>query len=272
MREAQRNDQLKKSLLDIIGKYHEINDVLIGRVDTLVETIVDDNQLCDLKGIMSWFYELKDQIDFSVRPIPLNDVVGWGPNRGTGNIEHEKGEFFSVIGVRVSTTIRERKGGWDQPMIDQGTKSSLVGLLRKPINGIPHYLIEAKAEPGNFGTLQLSPTLQVTFSNLLRAHEGRKPNYAEYFEELAGTDGEYVDVLKEWTEIPGKIRYRQWLPEDGGRFFKKRILFKIVDLPPDKEVPLRSDNFIWLTLFQMKELLCCDNIINPHLRSLISCL
>jgi dTDP-4-dehydro-6-deoxy-alpha-D-glucopyranose 2,3-dehydratase len=264
------NRELKRTILEAIGKHHSIDDTVISRVDTLLESISDQNQFIELQEVMDWLKKRQEELEFSTEKIPLRDVKGWGPDEVTGNIEHERKEFFSVIGVRTSTMIRERPGGWDQPMVDQGTKSSLVGQLRKPFNGVPHYLIEAKAEPGNFGKLQLSPTLQVTFSNLQKAHEGRKPNYADYFEEPNGDDGEYADHYDEGSNRLGTTLYRQWLPEDGGRFYQKRILFKLVELRGGEEVPLVIENFIWLTLFQIKELLKLDNIINPHLRSIIA--
>ena len=40
----------------------------------------------------------------------------------------------------------------------------LLGLIRTKIEGLPHYLVEAKYEPGNFNSVLFSPTLQATFS------------------------------------------------------------------------------------------------------------
>ena len=62
-------------------------------------------------------------------------------------------------------------------LIQIGFDGGLSGLLRRRINGIPHYLIEAKAEPGNLDKIQNSPALQATFSNLKKAHGGRKPKF-----------------------------------------------------------------------------------------------
>ena len=51
-----------------------------------------------------------------------------------------------------------------------GYKGGIIGLIRKKINGVPHYLIKAKFEPGNFGKIQFHLPLQATYSNLERAH------------------------------------------------------------------------------------------------------
>ena len=136
-------------------------------------------------------------------------------------------------------------------MVDQGTESSIAGIVRKQFNGIPHYLLEAKFEPGNYGKVQFSPTLQVTFSNLYKAHKGRKPRYSEYFE--------YPEKYN--------ILYEHWLPEDGGRFYLKRIKNMLVEVDDDIEL---YEGFIWLTMYQIKQLLKFDNIVNPHVRSIIS--
>ena len=98
----------------------------------------------------------------------------------------------------------------------------------------------------------LSPTLQVTYDNLNKLHSGRKPLFAEYF------DGE---------DRKGVVKFEHWYPEDGGRFYKKRVKNMLVETNDVTDIP---DNFIWLNMYQLKELLKLDNIMNPHLRSIIS--
>ena len=129
----------------------------------------------------------------------------------------------------------------------------ILGLLMKKINGIPHYLLQAKAEPGNIGKLQLSPTLQATTSNLLKAHGGHKPKFAEYF------DGPKT----------AKIIYSKWQSEDGGRFHLKSNYNMIVEVDENEEVDV-PDYFIWVTLFQIKHLLKIENFVSPHVRGIIS--
>jgi oxidase EvaA len=71
-----------------------------------------------------------------------------------------------------------------------------------------HCLVEAKFEPGNYAKVLISPSLQVTYSNFFQAHGGRKPKYSEFF------DGSRQDVT---------VLYSHWMPEDGGRFYLKRV-------------------------------------------------
>ena len=69
-----------------------------------------------------------------------------------------------------------------QPILSEVDEvGGLLGLIRTKIDNLPHYLVEAKYEPGNFNKILLSPTLQATFSNINQAHKGRKPHYFEFF-------------------------------------------------------------------------------------------
>jgi oxidase EvaA len=113
--------------------------------------------------------------------------------------------------------------------------------------------LEGKFEPGNYGEIQISPTLQATYSNLNKLHGGRAPRFLEYFD---GTKN--VEIL-----------YEQWLPEDGGRFYKKRVKNMLVKIASNEEIMIPF-NFIWMTMRQIKEFLRKDNIINPHVRSIIA--
>ena len=92
----------------------------------------------------------------------------------------------------------------------------------KKINGVSHYLVQAKAEPGNIGKLQLSPTLQATTSNLLKAHGGTRPLFAEYFDEPK----------------TAKIIYGKWQSEDGGRFHLKSNFNMIVEVDENEQLQI----------------------------------
>jgi oxidase EvaA len=191
-----------------------------------------------------------------VEEIPLNQVRGWRVDEKTGDIRHESGEFFVVRGVRITDAKTREVGGWDQPMIVQvGYDGGIVGILRKRFYDIPHYLIDAKAEPGNYEKLQLSPTHQATFSNLRRAHKGRRPHFADLFESP--------------ERFPVRILYKTWLAEDGGRLHLKRNLGMLVEVEPDLPVEV-PEGFRWMSLYQLKECLKIDAWVNPHIRGIIA--
>lgn len=222
------------------------------RVNHLLECIKDTNKFHKLDEVIEWFKDKREKCTMDVKEIGINELEKWHIDEKTGNIVHDSGEFFSVIGVKVSNTSMREVIGWTQPMIYQ-KEGGILGILRKKIDGVAYYLLHAKAEPGNPGKLQLSPTLQATFSNLKRAHEGKKPRFAEYFEDPK----------------PGTIVYSKWFAEDGGRLHLKSNKNMLVETNDEIDVP---DDYIWLTMYQIKQLLKYDNLVNPHVRGIISVL
>ena len=233
---------------------YTIDDDMILRIQTMLESIRDDNQINKLDYIIDWFNKKREESDMIVEEIGINDLDKWNIDENSGNISHDSSGFFQVIGVKVSNTFDREVGkkGWTQPMIAKNP-GGILGILMKRIDGIPHYLLQAKAEPGNIGKLQLSPTLQATTSNLLKAHGGSKPLYAEYFDE----------------ENNPNIIYAKWQSEDGGRFHLKSNYNMIVEIKEDEELKI-PDSFIWVTLYQIKQLMKIENFVGPHVRGIIS--
>ena len=228
------------------------------RVECQLECLRDWSLLHSQQDVESWFRRQRETCTMQVTDIPLNEVAGWIVDPSTSNVRHESGEFFTVHGIRVMHTERREVGGrgWDQPILEQvGRDGGLLGLLRKRFRGVPHYLVEAKAEPGNYEKVQLSPTLQATFSNLKRAHAGNKPRFASYFED---PDPRLVKVL-----------YKAWLSEDGGRLHLKRNLGMLVEVPEDHPVEL-PEGFLWMSLFQIKKCLWRNAWVGPHIRGIIA--
>lgn len=113
--------------------------------------------------------------------------------------------------------------------------------------------MQAKPEPGNINTFQLSPTVQATRSNYIRLHGGKSTPYLEYF--LGGKrDHVLIDQLQS---------------EQGARFFHKRNRNIIVRLLDNEEIELKP-NFRWLTLGQIQSLAQNNNVVNMDTRSIIS--
>ena len=233
---------------------YQIDSETNSRIQTMLNSIRDDNQLYKLDYVIEWFNKKREESDMLVEEVGINDLDKWNIDGNSGNIRHESGGFFEVIGVKVSNTFDREVGkkGWTQPMIAKNP-GGILGIMMKRINGVSHYLLQAKAEPGNIGKLQLSPTLQATTSNLLKAHGGSKPLFAEYFDEPKNA----------------KIIYAKWQSEDGGRFHLKSNYNMIVEIDEqtDLEIP---DSFIWVTLFQIKQLMKIENFVGPHVRGIIS--
>lgn len=241
-----------RSVLEKNG--YNVDSEVILRIKTMIDSIRDDNQINKLDYIIKWFNKKRQESDMIVKEIGIKELDKWNVDEKTGNIIHDSKGFFQVIGVRVSNTFDREVGkeGWTQPII-ANNPGGILGILMKKINGIPHYLLQAKAEPGNIGKLQLSPTLQATTSNLLKAHGGKRPLFAEYFDERNNPN----------------IIYAKWQSEDGGRFHLKSNYNMIVEIDEDIELDI-PDSFVWVTLFQIKQLLKIENFVGPHIRGIIA--
>ena len=206
--------------------------------------------------IKNWYKKIIKESKVKIKTISLNKCKNWKVNK-KGFISHSSGSFYRVEGVRILKSFnREAKNGWDQPMFTEpGYDGGILGLLKKKINSTPHYLINAKFEPGNYNFIQLSPTVQATFSNINKAHGGREVKFFNFFKSPHKKDC--------------KIIFKQWVSEEGGRLRNKRNLAIMVEYRSNKEIEIGSD-FKWVTLSQIKELILENAVINPHLRTLVS--
>ena len=254
-------DDYKKQLQSYIKSLAGLNiDINLSerRIEHQFECLRDWSLMHDEVFVKNWFTEQRRNCLLQLEEIPLNQAKDWAIDPKTGNIEHKSGEFFSIHGLRITDSKEREVGeqGWDQPIVAQkGLNGGLLGILSKRFDGIPHYLIEAKVEPGNYDKLQLSPTLQATFSNLKMVHQGRKPHFSYFFEE------------PDANEV--KVHYQQWLSEDGGRFYLKRNMGMLIEIPDkhDLEIP---ESFIWLSMYPIKALLHENAWVNPHIRGIIA--
>lgn len=189
----------------------------------------------------------------AIERIPFRDLVKWEFDEQLGNLRHSSGKFFSIEGIQVETNF-SRVQSWNQPIINQ-PEVGFLGFIVKHLDGVPHFLMQAKMEPGNIRCIQLAPTLQATKSNYTRVHEGKSPPLLEFFRDRSEARV-IVDSLQS---------------EQGGRFLRKRNRNIVIEVPDDAAIP-GSEDFIWLTLDQIDELLQRDNVINMDARTVLSCL
>ena len=206
--------------------------------------------------IITWYKDLIKKSKIKIKTIPLSKCRNWSFNN-KGQMVHNSGSFYKVEGVRVVKSFRrEINFGWDQPMFTEpGYDGGLLGLLKTNINKSPHYLINAKFEPGNYKFIQLSPTVQATFSNIKRTHGGKSVKFLEYFTKSKKNNC--------------KIIFKQWVSEEGGRLKNKRNLGILAEYYGNNKIKFSSD-YKWVTLRQIKELILQNAMINPHLRTLVS--
>lgn len=233
---------------------HQNDEEVSFLVNQLEELIEAKRKNSDIDSIIDWLEAKRKAYHVDVKEIGLNQLEKWNSDPNSGNISHESGRFYSVIGVRVQGAKEREVPSWTQPIIKQN-ECGILGILTKKIGGIRYYLLQAKFEPGNKHLLQLSPTLQATESNLKQAHKGKKPLLAEYFE---NRDRSRVILAVESVE-------------DGGRFFLKTNKNMIVEVDEDEEINV-PDNFIWINLYQLKKLMKKDLVANSLTRSILGSL
>ena len=123
-----------------------------------------------LKEIKDWIKDSNEKINVELIQTPLYQLSSW--NYSPSKISHDSGRFFSIEGIKVKGNVDEKSIGWSQPIINQ-PEHGYLGIIVREFNGVLHFLLQAKIEPGNVNKVQLSPTLQATRSNFSRVHKGR---------------------------------------------------------------------------------------------------
>ncbi|WP_166664558.1 NDP-hexose 2,3-dehydratase family protein [Actinophytocola oryzae] len=200
-----------------------------------------------IADVLAWLSEHRARNSAELERVSLFELDNWRVHPGTGNVAHDSGRFFTIEGVRVQTDYG-LVPRWAQPIINQ-PEIGILGLLVREQDGIMQCLVQAKMEPGNIGSVQISPTVQATRSNYTRVHRGAATNYLEYFQNPRDV---IADVLQS---------------EQGARFLRKRNRNMIVEVGGN--VPV-VDGYRWVSLAQLYELLKLDNVVNMDLRSVLS--
>lgn len=239
-----------KELLETNKFYFDEN-----QLEFLFEKQKDWSVFNSYKSICQKIIQIKKKDISNIKIKSLQNLNDWGYSK-KGNIENFKHNFFSVIGVELFTKNREiKKKSWEQPLIKEYyNKAGILGLIRGRFKGIPHYLCQFKIEPGNFGKIHLAPTLQATYSNINKHHGGKRPYFSNYFTNHKNK----------------KILFKKEILEDGGRFYKKRNIAIMIETNNANKIKLPSQDFLWLSLFQIRKLMKEKTIINPHIKSILS--
>jgi oxidase EvaA len=206
----------------------------------------------DPAPILAWREQQRKSITFKANLIGLDDVRGWSRD-AQGNVRHKSGQFFGVEGVRVESGDLREVASWEQPIYTQPEGGILALIARESAGRGVEFLLQAKAEPGNIDVLQLCPTIQSTWSNIRRAHAGRRPPM--------------VEVLTAETGV--RIVYRAEHNEEGGRFWRKSNENIVAFLDDESVIETDMTMFCWSSLSQIKELALIDNVISPFVKTIL---
>ena len=210
---------------------------------------VCDSTVNSTDSILSWVRERNRTVSVDIHKNALSDSNFWFYDTETGTIHNKNNSFFSIAGFKKKM---DEDHILQQPIILQ-QEIGFLGILCKKIDGVMHFLMQAKIEPGNINKIQLSPTIQATKSNFTQKHGGARPPYLEYFENAS----RYEIVVD------------QIQSEQSSRFYKKRnrnILLRV-----EEDIPVLPSHK-WMTLGQIKRLMQTDNLVNMDTRTVLSCI
>ena len=199
---------------------------------------------------LSWLTGLKAQYDLHVNPCAINEMPGW--KKTEYEIVRDDELYFKIIGVNVTISNRE-VASWCQPLV-QPMQQGICAFVVKRIDGIYHFLVQAKLECGNFDVMELAPTVQC-LTGAVSDDPILRPKFYDYIIE-ARPEQILVDTLQS---------------EEGGRFFHEQNRNLIIEA--DENFPLElPERFTWMTLRQIYKFLRFNNYLNIQARSLISAL
>lgn len=236
--------------LDLISAVQSVNNEIKPKPQSFLYSILShDNHLHELQEIIQWMTSLKFKYELKVDKIGISEMNHWIYDGNT--IHHEANKYFDVIGVNVKIGNREVVS-WDQPMV-HSAQEGLIGFIVKKINGIYHFLVQAKLESGNFDIVEMAPTVQCLTGNYRR---GMNEYTIPYLETILNTPKKNI-----W--------YSAYQSEEGGRFFKEQNLNIIVEVGDDFSVNV-EENYCWLTLNQLTSFVAYNNYLNIAARSLLS--
>jgi oxidase EvaA len=214
-------------------------------VDCYSSDVLNEKPTNDVKKILEWISFQRERTLMRVSKTEFSSLNNWIFD--DGKLYHETRRFFSLEGIKVRTNYGNIKH-WSQPIINQ-PEIGILGLIVKKIDGVFYLLIQSKSEPGNIGKVQLSPTVQATESNYKMVHGGTPTKYIEYF-----------------LNKNRNVLFNQLQSEQGTRFLNKKNRNIIIEIKENIEI---YDNFYWMTINQLKDLIKYDNLINADLRSLM---
>lgn len=224
-------------------------------VDALWRSWLVDEGVNSFRSIHEWVVERNENTPVDITRIGLEDCSPWHYDKGLGRITNANGSFFQISGLRKyerDLGTGERKLLIEQPVLLQD-EIGYLGIICHDFDGVMHFLMQAKIEPGNINKVQVSPTIQATRSNFLQLHGGRRPAYLEYFLN-SGDHGIIVDQIQS---------------EQSSRFLGKRNRNVVLYVRDEVEV---LPTHMWMTLGQIKRLMRYDNLVNMDTRTVLSCI
>lgn len=177
----------------------------------------------------------------------LSNIEDWVC--GENEIAQIDKKYFSIYAVSVEAENRE-VSSWNQPLIHTH-KGGVYLLISQEIDGILHFLIQCRCEPGLIDVVELAPTVQCNPKN----HDQLNIPYSEYISKSSDAS---------------KVVFDSILAEEGGRFIDSDQRHLIIHIEKDINIEIVG-SYRWMTLRQIQEIGRYSNYLNIELRSILSC-
>lgn len=197
------------------------------------------------------FYKKPDQKRFNRLELDFNKVrakigeptiVGLDKVRGwrvrTKGVLAAVDRSFDVRFIEVIAQGREVPV-WDQPILDTKRKGYIDLLCGRDQKGILHFLFHTEIEPGLYNFIELGPTV-------IKYSANRKTSPLNYH---------------------GKIIMQCDQSEEGGRFYRDRVRYRIIDVG---KMFNTSNGYYWLTLSEIQILAKEEGWFTNEARSALS--
>lgn len=233
--------------LENVGKYIE-TETNFNYVKSL---FIDSYKLNSLDTILSWITNLKTKYELNTYKKSIFELKNWSVQKDI--IQHDSKKYFSIIALKVTIENRE-VNSWDQPMV-KPENLGIIGFIIKKINGVYHFLVQAKLEIGNFDIIELAPTVQCITGNYRIGQNEYTVPFLEHFI----NPKEHEIILKNYQS------------EEGGRFYNEENLNLLIQKGDDFNDPI-PENYCWMTFNQLTYFIKFNNYVNISARSLISAL
>lgn len=199
--------------------------------------------------ILQWLTELKARHELVQHQAGLNTVQGWYHDEH--RIAHESGKYFTVMAAEVQADNREVPA-WTQPLVEP-VERGVTAFFTRPIGGVLHLLVHARAEAGSRDVVELAPTVQFEPVNYADLPADQGPRYRA--EALSAPDA--------------RIRYDVIQSEEGGRFHCAETRNLIIDVGEGFPLEMPRE-FVWMTPRQVTSLLRHSYYLGIQARSLFA--
>ena len=114
----------------------------------LASALSAEGRFSDVSAARRWLERAAPGAAVPRRTDPVRgDLRGWRFEPDSGDLTHESGHFFRVQGVRARCDFPAPLR-FEQPIVNQ-PEIGVLGILAKRFDGVLHFLLQAKMEPGN---------------------------------------------------------------------------------------------------------------------------